>query len=267
VAERQARLIARWMHVGFIHGVMNTDNTAISGETIDFGPCAFLDAYDPTAVFSSIDTAGRYAHANQPHIAHWNLARFAETLLPLLNPVRERAIELANEELSAFLPGFEQHWLSGMRRKFGLFTAEKEDAQLVRGMLEVMHRQQADFTLTFRKLCDAAGGQQLDAGVRALFADAAAYDEWATRWRSRLARESLPASVRAESMRDANPAFIPRNHRVERAIQAAVEHEDFTLFEDLMRVLSRPYEDQEGFEAYATAPRTSERVLQTFCGT
>src|ERR1700728_3093651 len=243
VTQRQARLIACWMHVGFIHGVMNTDNTAISGETIDFGPCAFMDAYDPAAVFSSIDTAGRYAYANQPPIAHWTLARFAETLLPLLNPILERAVELANEELLAFLPGFEQHWLSAM------------------------HRQLADFTLTFRKLCDAAGGQQFDAGVRALFANAAAYDEWATMWRSRLSREPLPASVRAASMRHANPAFIPRNHRLEQAIQAAVEHEDFTLFADLLRVLSRPYEDQEGFEAYAVAPRTSERVLQTFCGT
>ena len=267
VAQRQARLIASWMHVGFIHGVMNTDNTAISGETIDFGPCAFMDAYDPAAVFSSIDTAGRYAYANQPHIAHWNLARFAETLLPLLDPVLERAIELANEALSEFWPLFEQHWLSGMRRKLGLFTAEDEDAQLVRGLLEAMHRQQADFTLTFRKLCDAAGGQQFDTGVRALFADSAAYDEWATVWRSRLAREALPAGVRAESMQRANPAFIPRNHRLEQAIQAAVEHEDFTSFADLLRVLSRPYEDQEDFEAYATAPRASERVLQTFCGT
>jgi len=267
VAQRQARLMACWMHVGFIHGVMNTDNTAISGETIDFGPCAFMDAYDPAAVFSSIDTAGRYAYANQPHIAHWNLARFAETLLPLLNPVPERAVELATEELSAFWPAFEQHWLSGIRRKLGLFTAEDEDAQLFQGLLEAMHRQQADFTLTFRKLCDAAEGQQFDAGVRALFSNAAAYDEWAMTWRSRLTRESLPASVRAESMRLANPAFIPRNHRLEQAIQAAVEREDFTLFADLLQVLSRPFEDQEGFEAYATAPRASERVLQTFCGT
>jgi serine/tyrosine/threonine adenylyltransferase len=267
VAQRQARLIACWMHVGFIHGVMNTDNTAISGETIDFGPCAFMDAYDPATVFSSIDTNGRYAYANQPHITHWNLARFAETLLPLLDPVPERAIELANEALSAFWPRFEQHWLSGMRRKLGLFTAEDEDPQLVRGLLEAMHRQQADFTLTFRKLCDAAEGQQFDAGVRALFANAAAYDEWATMWRSRLARESLPAGVRAESMQHANPAFIPRNHRLEQAIQAAVEHEDFTLFADLLQVLSRPYEDQKGFEVYATAPQASERVLQTFCGT
>jgi uncharacterized protein YdiU (UPF0061 family) len=154
-----------------------------------------------------------------------------------------------------------------MRRKLGLFTAEDEDAQLVRGLLEVMHRQQADFTLTFRKLCVAATGQQFDAGVRALFANAAAYDEWATMWRSRLDREALPASVRAESMRHANPAFIPRNHRLEHAIQAAVEHEDFTLFADLLQVLARPYEDQEGFEAYANAPRASERVLRTFCGT
>jgi serine/tyrosine/threonine adenylyltransferase len=267
VAQRQAWLIACWMHVGFIHGVMNTDNTAISGETIDFGPCAFMDAYDPAAVFSSIDTAGRYAYANQPHIAHWNLARFAETLLPLLDPVLNRAVEVANEALLAFGPRFEQYWLSGMRRKLGLLTAEDEDAQLIRSLLETMHRQRADFTLTFRKLCDAARSPQFDAGVRALFADAMAYDEWALRWRSRLAREPLPAGVRAESMRHANPAFIPRNHRLEQAIQAAVEHEDFTMFAELLRVLSQPYEDQEGVEAYAAAPRANERVLQTFCGT
>ena len=226
-----------------------------------------MDAYDPAKVFSSIDEQGRYAYANQPHIAHWNLARFAETLLPLLHPIPERAVELATEELSAFGPVFEQHWLSGMRRKLGLFTDADEDAQICQGLLEAMHRQQADFTLTFRKLCDAAEGQQFDAGVRALFANAAAYDEWATIWRSRLAHESPPASARAESMRLANPAFIPRNHRLEQVINAAVEHEDFTLFADLMQVLSRPYEDQEDFEAYATAPRPSERVLQTFCGT
>jgi uncharacterized protein YdiU (UPF0061 family) len=267
VAQRQARLIAYWMHVGFIHGVMNTDNTAISGETIDFGPCAFMDAYDPAAVFSSIDTHGRYAYANQSQIAHWNLARFAETLLPLLHTVPERAVELANEALAAFWPRFEQHWLSGMRRKLGLFSAEDEDRQLVRALLETMHREQADFTLTFRKLCDAAEGEQFDAGVRALFANAAAYDDWAATWRSRLARESLPPGVRGNSMRDVNPAFIPRNHRLEQAIQAAIEHEDFTLFADLLRVLSRPFEDQKGFEAYAAAPQAGERVLQTFCGT
>jgi serine/tyrosine/threonine adenylyltransferase len=267
VAQRQARLIACWMHVGFIHGVMNTDNTAISGETIDFGPCAFMDAYDPGAVFSSIDTSGRYAYANQPNVTHWNLARFAETLLPLLHTVPERAVELAGEALSTFLPRFEQHWLSGMRRKLGLFTAEDEDLQLVRGLLEAMHSQQADFTLTFRKLCDAVEGQQFDADVRSMFANAATYDEWAAMWRSRLAREPLPPGVRADSMRHANAAFIPRNHRLEQAIQEAVEHEDFTLFAELLQVVSRPYEDKKGFEAYAIAPHGSERVLQTFCGT
>ena len=267
VAERQARLIASWMHVGFIHGVMNTDNTAISGETIDFGPCAFMDAYDPAAVFSSIDSHGRYAYANQPRVAQWNLARFAETLLPLLNPDLARAIELANEAVSAFWPRFEQHWLSGMRRKLGLFTAEDDDLGLVRGLLEVMHREQADFTLTFRKLCDAAVSEEFDAGVRPLFANAAVYDEWAAMWRLRLAREPQPPGVRADSMRLANPAFIPRNHRVEQAIQAAVEREDFTPFANLLHVLSQPYDDQQGFEAYASPPQASERVLQTFCGT
>jgi uncharacterized protein YdiU (UPF0061 family) len=267
VAQRQARLIASWMHVGFIHGVMNTDNMTISGETIDFGPCAFMDAYDPATVFSSIDAFGRYAYANQPRVAQWNLARFAETLLPLLQLVPARAIELASEALSAFPPCFEERWLAGMRRKFGLFTAEEEDPELVRGLLDVMHRSQADFTLTFRKLCDAALSEQGDEGLRAVFANTVAYDEWAARWRSRLARDPQLPGVRAESMRHANPAFIPRNHRVEQAIQAAVEREDFTAFTDLLQVLSRPYEDQEGFEAYADPPQADERVLHTFCGT
>ena len=267
VTERQALLIARWMNVGFIHGVMNTDNTAVSGETIDFGPCAFMDAYDPATVFSAIDEFGRYAYGNQPAIAQWNLARFAETLLPILDPVPERAAELASEAIAAFAGRFEARWAAGMRAKLGLSTVDDGDLDLVRAWLTAMHENGADFTLSFRRLCDAALDEKAGERVRGLFADPAAYDAWAPRWRSRLARESLEPQVRAEAMRRVNPAFIPRNHRVEQALAAAVADDDFSLFHELLTVLSRPYEDQEPFAAYASPPRAEERVFQTFCGT
>ena len=179
------------MHVGFIHGVMNTDNTALSGETIDFGPCAFMDSYDPATVFSAIDEFGRYAYANQPTIAQWNLARFAETLLPLLDPNPERAVELANEAISAFSSRFQEHWLAGMRDKLGISGNEDGDLDLVRALLRAMHENAADFTLTFRRLCDAAADEKADANVRGLFANPGAYDTWAARWRSRLADDRL----------------------------------------------------------------------------
>jgi serine/tyrosine/threonine adenylyltransferase len=267
VVDRQARLIARWMHLGFIHGVMNTDNTALSGETIDFGPCAFMDAYDPSTSFSAIDRFGRYAYANQPGIAEWNLARFADTLLPLIDENPERAIELANETISPFSGSFEGYWLAGMRGKLGLFRAEEGDRALVLGLLEAMHANAADFTLTFRRLCDAALDRQADAGVRALFASPEAYDAWGMRWRARLTRERVDPRERASAMRSVNPAFIPRNHRVERALDAAIERENFAPFGELLTVLKRPYEDQENFQSYAAPPKEDERVFQTFCGT
>ncbi len=267
VVERQARLIARWMQLGFIHGVMNTDNTALSGETIDFGPCAFMDAYDPATVFSAIDQHGRYAYANQPAIAAWNLARFAETLLPLIDPDIERAVELASEAVSAFSGSFETHWLDGMRGKLGLGRAEDGDRDLIVGLLEAMHGAGADFTLTFRKLCAAAEDEQANADVRALFARPETYDSWAEAWRSRLIRQGGDARERAEAMRSVNPAFIPRNHRVEQALEAAIERGDFAPFATLLEVLSRPYEDQEGLESYALPPQENERVLRTYCGT
>jgi uncharacterized protein YdiU (UPF0061 family) len=189
VAERQASLIARWMHVGLIHGVMNTDNTALSGETIDFGPCTFIDSYDPATTFSAIDELGRYAYGQQPTIAQWNLARFAETLLPLLDPNPERAVELANEAISAFSSRFQERWLAGMRAKLGLCSTEEGDLELTGVLLQAMRENAADFTLTFRRLCDAAADEKADANVRVLFANPAAYDSWAARWRSRLATE------------------------------------------------------------------------------
>jgi uncharacterized protein YdiU (UPF0061 family) len=267
VILRQARLIASWMHVGFIHGVMNTDNMAVSGETIDFGPCAFMDAFDPAMVFSSIDRQGRYAYANQPHAAEWNLARFAETLLRLIDPVPERAVELASEVMATFATRFDDFWLAGMRRKLGLAGAEDGDLELATALLDAMHRNQADFTLTFRALCEAARDVQADGGLRALFGNPTAFDEWAGRWRLRLARDPQDRIVRAEAMCRANPAYIPRNHRIEQLINAAVERDDFSPFAEMRGVLSQPFETRHGFETYADPPAPSERVLRTFCGT
>ena len=267
VVERQALLIARWMHVGFIHGVMNTDNTALSGETIDFGPCAFMDSYDPATTFSAIDEFGRYAYANQPTIAQWNLARFAETLLPLVDPNPERAVELASEAISAFTSRYQEHWLAGMREKLGISGNEDGDLDLVRELLQAMHENAADFTLTFRRLCAAAADETADAEVRGLFANPDAYDSWAARWRSRLAVDEREPNARAEAMRAVNPAFIPRNHRVEQALDAAIDNADFSPFVELLTVLSRPYQDQSAFAEYANPPQTGERVFRTFCGT
>jgi serine/tyrosine/threonine adenylyltransferase len=267
VMRRQARLVAGWMSVGFIHGVMNTDNMAISGETIDFGPCAFMDAYDPATVFSSIDHMGRYAYENQPAATQWNLARFAETLLPMIDSLGDRAIELATAVVADFSKEFDAHWLAGMRRKLGLFAEEDGDLELIGRLLDVMQRNHADFTLTFRRLCAAAESSTADADLHALFAEPAAFQEWAQVWRSRLARESQPGSEHAAFMRLVNPAVIPRNHRVEAIIVAAVAHGDYAPFEELSRVLSRPYEDRPSAAAFAHPPLPEERVLQTFCGT
>ena len=259
VIARQADLVAKWLLIGFIHGVMNTDNCSIAGETIDYGPCAFMDAYDPGAVFSSIDHHGRYAYANQPRIALWNLTRLAECLLPLLDGDETAA----TDALAAFAPRFQAAYFAGLRRKIGLLTEREGDDELPQSLLNLMATDGADFTLTFRRLCDAAEGPAGDTAVRALFKDAGAYDAWAARWRVRLAAEKPPA----DAMRAVNPAFIPRNHLVEAALAAAVERSDFQPFEDLLAVLSRPFDDQPGLAHYATPPRDEERVLQTFCGT
>ena len=267
VAERQAQLIARWMHVGFIHGVMNTDNTALSGETIDFGPCAFMDGYDPASSFSAIDEFGRYAYVNQPAIAQWNLARFAETLLLLLDPNPDRAVELANEAISTFAERYQEHWLAGMRKKLGISGDEDGDLDLVRDLLQAMHGNAADFTLTFRRLCAAAEDEAADIEARGLFADPGVYDRWARRWRSRLAADGREPRARAKAMRDVNPAFIPRNHRVEQALEAALDRGDFSPFAELLTVLSRPYEDHPDFAEYAEPPQTGQRVFRTYCGT
>jgi uncharacterized protein YdiU (UPF0061 family) len=267
VIARQAELVARWLLVGFIHGVMNTDNTSISGETIDYGPCAFMDAYDPAMVFSSIDEQGRYAYANQPRIALWNLTRLAECLLPLLADAQDKAIEQAQIMLGEFAEKFTAAYQAGLRDKIGLFTTRDGDEALVQDLLDAMAKNQADFTLTFRRLGEAALGADHDDKVRRLFADPAAYDEWAVRWRARTSDEPQAPAARRTAMRAVNPAFIPRNHRIEEVIQAAVTRDDFAPFERLLTVLSRPYEDQPAFSDYAEAPEPHQRVLQTFCGT
>lgn len=265
VCDRQAALIAGWMHVGFIHGVMNTDNMAISGETIDYGPCAFMDHYDPATVFSSIDTQGRYAYGNQPRIAQWNLARLAETLLPLIDADGNRAIARATEVVNAFPDQYERHWLKGMRAKLGLVSEDEADLNLVAGFLTAMGGRKVDYTLAFRYLADAALGQEEP--VRALFADPSAYDLWSGHWRARLARETVAPWVRAQAMRRANPAFIPRNHRVEEALSAAVERGDYAPFETLLNILSRPFDDQPEFAAFAEPAPEGRGRYQTFCGT
>jgi serine/tyrosine/threonine adenylyltransferase len=266
VIARQAELVARWLHIGFIHGVMNTDNTSISGETIDYGPCAFMDHYDPAQVFSSIDEMGRYAYANQPRIALWNLTRLAECLLPLFSDDQEKAIGEAQEILGAFPEKFSAAYQAGLRAKIGLFTARDGDEALVQDLLDAMAQRKADFTLTFRRLGDAALDAGNDSKVRELFAEPAAFDEWAARWRQRLAAEPQTPAERQAAMHAINPACIPRNHRIEAVIAAAV-NDDFAPFEVLLKVLAKPFEDQPEFADYATPPKPEERVCRTFCGT
>ncbi len=267
VAERQALLVARWMCIGFIHGVMNTDNMAISGETIDYGPCAFLDDYAPGTVYSAVDQFGRYAYGNQPGIAQWNLARFAEALLPLIDREQQKAIDLATEVVAGFRQRFDRHWTDGMRRKIGLSVDREEDQSLVDSLLDVMDRNQADFTLTFRRLCDAAEDPTAREGVREQFADPGAFDAWARRWQERMQQESLAPARRAASMRALNPARIPRNHSVEQALAAAVDEGDFTAFREMLAAMRQPYADVDGPDPYAAPPRPDERIRNTFCGT
>lgn len=267
VVVRQGDLVARWLELGFIHGVMNTDNTTISGETIDYGPCAFMEGFDPATVFSSIDYAGRYAYGNQPRIMHWNLARLAEALLPLLGEDEDSALANAQEALAGFGPRFEQAWLDGMRRKLGLTTAQEDDPTLVEGLLNVMRGNGADFTLTFRRLGDAAMGETGEAALQDLFTDPASLTPWLQDWRRRLEREPLTPQARRDAMHATNPALIPRNHLVEAALEAATERLDFAPFEEMLDALSRPFEERPGLERYMLPAAPQERVLRTFCGT
>jgi serine/tyrosine/threonine adenylyltransferase len=267
VANRQAGLIAQWLSVGFIHGVMNTDNMALSGETIDYGPCAFMDHYDPKTVFSSIDHRGRYAYGNQPAIAQWNLARFAETLVPLIDPDPATAVQGATTIINRFPAEFEARYQQLLRAKIGLATVRESDVQLASRFLGLLHTARADFTLAFRHLSDAALGAAHESNLRSLLGDAGGLDLWLQEWRLRLETEPASAADRHAGMRSANPTYIPRNHLVEAALNAASERNDLAPFEHLLAVLQHPFQDHPGRESWMAPPRDDERVLATFCGT
>ncbi|SFT42657.1 protein adenylyltransferase SelO [Halomonas saccharevitans] len=264
VQARQARLVAGWMGLGFIHGVMNTDNTSIAGETIDYGPCAFMEAYDPEQVFSSIDEGGRYAYRNQPWIAQWNLARFAETLIPLIDDDADQAVERATAVIQAYPEQYEAEWLSVMRNKLGLARAEEGDRELAEAFLEAQAAGRADFTLSFRQLAEAV--EEDAPALLELFEHREALHEWLPRWRQRLAREDVNPATIAARLRATNPLYIPRNQRVEEALAAAAEG-DMAPFETLREVLATPFEAQPDREAYARPSPAGQAVFRTFCGT
>lgn len=259
VMERQASLVAKWLQVGFIHGVMNTDNMALSGETIDYGPCAFLDRYDPATVFSSIDHAGRYAYSAQPPIARWNLARLAEAMIPLLHEDAKKAVDLANEALHQFEGIFQSHWIDGMHAKLGLSNEEPDDRALVQQLLDWMHQNQQDFTGTFRSLSTAAA---LD---RPAFPEPA-FAAWHAAWKARLNRQADGPTEILQRMQSHNPRVIPRNHKVEEALSAATLHADLAPFHKLLAAITQPFADTGGDE-FTTPPPAGAPRYQTFCGT
>ncbi|MUK88034.1 YdiU family protein [Ornithinibacillus sp. L9] len=260
VSKRQAALIAKWQLVGFIHGVMNTDNMTISGETIDYGPCAFMDEYDPETVFSSIDRQGRYAYGNQPGIGRWNLTRFAETLVPFMHEDQDQAVELAKNVLSEYADLYQQYWLDGMRAKLGLVNEERQDESLIKVLLQVMKKYNADYTNTFRALTiDQLEGMTLFASQE--------FKQWHEQWKDRLSRQQESKEQVQELMRKNNPSVIPRNHRVEEALEAAVEHGDYSVLKKLLDVLSKPYAYSPDQKEYCKLPAPSDRPYQTFCGT
>ena len=273
IVERQAALIARWMQIGFIHGVMNTDNMSIAGETIDYGPCAFMDYFDFDQVYSSIDRHGRYAYSKQPSIGLWNLTRLAESLLPLLAENSEAAVEIAQDILQGYAGLYEKNWLTGMRDKLGLSTSLENDKALIEELLNIMADNAADYTLTFYYLSqmriDSTGEnpKEQDKALHDLFADGERFKQWLVKWRQRLAKESLSDETRQTRMQAVNPVYIPRNHQIEAAIRAAEDSADFSVFHDLHEVLQKPYERQPGKDVYMLPPEPDEVVEQTFCGT
>ena len=255
--KRQASLIAKWQLVGFIHGVMNTDNMALSGETIDYGPCAFMDAYNPDTVFSSIDTYGRYAYKNQPQIAVWNLSRFAESILPLIDENMEKSIKLAQDAVSEFFELYHNYWISGMRSKLGIFNGETEDEALVEDLLDLMHKNKEDYTNTFLKL--TFGDTSIQRTQE--------FVEWHKRWQARLERQAQTKEESFELMKNSNPAVIPRNHRMEEALRAAEEEGDLSVMERLMSILNKPFVHSADQKEYADLPPSSFCDYKTFCGT
>ncbi len=260
VIKKQAELIAKWQLVGFIHGVMNTDNVLISGETIDYGPCAFMDTYDPETVFSSIDSGGRYAYGNQPQIGVWNMARFAETLVPLLHQAQNQAVEIAKEALNDFVEVHHEHWLNGMRAKLGIFNEEDQDEVLVVDLLEAMHKNQADFTNTF---CELTLGERKESKL----SQSKEYNDWYAKWQARLSRQSESTDAVSQLMKRSNPAIIPRNHRVEEALRAAVEENDLSVMQKYVKALREPFAYSAEQEEYTSLPAPSNCRYQTFCGT
>ena len=260
VVERHAALIAKWQMVGFIHGVMNTDNMTISGETIDYGPCAFMNEYNPATVFSSIDVQGRYAYGNQPFIGGWNLARFVESMLPLLHDDREKAIGMAQEAITGFNELFHKHYFQGMRAKLGLFNEEEQDEALIQTLLDLMLNYEADYTNTFRSLTSG-----LYESSQLFLSDE--FSQWEKIWKARLARQEQSEAESKQLMQNSNPAVIPRNHLVEEALEAAVERGDFSVMHQLLHALSKPYEHTNIEPKYCTVPDYSDGSYQTFCGT
>ena len=260
VMEKQINLIINWMRVGFIHGVMNTDNMAISGETIDYGPCAFMDTYDPQTVFSSIDHYGRYAYANQPAIAHWNLSRFAETLLPLIHDKKNKAIKIVEENINSFSAVYKKHWLEMMRKKLGLFKEENKDETLITALLSWMQKNKADYTNTFLFLMKEKISKD------ELFQDSTFLD-WYKQWEERLKQNKKPVGLSLNLMKKNNPLIIPRNHKVEEALEAASINGDLQPMFDLHEVLKNPYNNQPEISAYQNIPEPNEQVYKTFCGT
>lgn len=259
VIKRQAELIAKWQLVGFIHGVMNTDNMTISGETIDYGPCAFMDTYDPKTVFSSIDTQGRYAYGNQPLIAGWNLARFAESLLPLLHEDQDQAVKLAQDEVSNFIELFHSNWLMGMRAKLGLFNEEEQDESLIENLLNMMQKYRVDYTNTFVSLT-------IDKPEDTVLFGTHEFNQWQEQWQARKARQKESKDESTQLMRTSNPAIIPRNHRVEAALEAA-EKGNFSVMEQLLDVLSSPFAHTPEQCVFSALPEQSNQPYRTFCGT
>ena len=270
ICRRQAKLIAHWMSLGFIHGVMNTDNTAVSGETIDYGPCAFIDTFDPAKVFSFIDEGGRYAWSNQPAIGRWNLTRLAETLVPIVAADRDQAVDSLTEILNHYPSQYQSNWLELMRLKLGLTITMDSDEGFIEELLSAMHKGGADFTLFFRRFCDLADApedQNIVIKLDQLFKDPAIWRTWFDKWRRRTAQEPTPPKQRAESMRAANPAIIPRNHRVAEVIKAAEHEQNYQPFRTLLEALRKPYQDQSEFAAYQQPPQAHEEIRTTYCGT
>jgi len=274
VVDAQAKLIAKWMSFGFIHGVMNTDNMSIAGETIDYGPCAFMDEFSHNRVYSSIDQNARYAYGNQPKIGQWNLVRLAETLLPLFveggienneatDEELQATVKIAEDILTNYSLKYHRYWLENMCKKIGLSKVQEGDTTLIEELLDIMESSNADFTLTFFYLSRTEQFNQ----ARALFPNPVDYDEWATKWQARSQKESLDEAERNSVMQSVNPVYIPRNHQIEAAIRAAEDHNDFSVFHALHEVLENPFELQEGKEAYMLPPKPEEVVHQTFCGT